>query len=38
VELALASRTAPSAWWRETDETIATAILILRERAARMRR
>jgi hypothetical protein len=38
VELALATRTAPSQWWAEDDATIATALDVLRERAERMRR
>jgi hypothetical protein len=38
VELALATQTAPAAWWDEEDATIATALDILNRRAARMRR
>lgn len=35
VELALATQTAPSQWWHETDETLATAIAVLKEMAER---
>lgn len=31
VELALATGTAPAAWWEESDATIATAIEVLEE-------
>ena len=37
VELALATETAPSAWWDEDDATIATALTLLADRAERMR-
>jgi hypothetical protein len=38
VEIALATQTAPRDWWGESDEALATALDLLRERAERMRR
>jgi len=37
VEIALASGTAPSAWWDEDDATLATAIDVLEARAEAMK-
>jgi hypothetical protein len=37
VDIALASNTAPSAWWDEDDATLATAVDILQERARAMK-
>lgn len=34
MELAIATHTAPGDWWHESDETIATAILLLETAAA----
>lgn len=37
VELALASRTAPSQWWDEDDATLATALAVLHQMYAKRR-
>ena len=37
VELALATETAPGAWWDEDDATIATALQVLTDRAERIK-
>jgi hypothetical protein len=38
VELAIATNTAPAAWRHEDEETVYTALEILEEQAARMKR
>lgn len=36
VEVALATRTAPSQWWGESDATLMTAVQLLEEQGAAM--
>jgi hypothetical protein len=38
VEIALATQTAPAAWWDEPDEVLATVIQVLTEQAQRRTR
>jgi hypothetical protein len=38
VEIAIATQTAPSQWWDETDETLATVLDVLERQAAEVRK
>jgi hypothetical protein len=38
VEIAVATQTAPSQWWEETDEVLATVLDVLEKQAERMKR
>jgi hypothetical protein len=38
VELAIATQTAPAAWWDEPDEILATAVAVLQDRAEQSKR
>lgn len=38
MEIALATQTAPAAWWDEPDEVLATVIQVLHDQAERTKR